>query len=141
MLKAISILMSVFCLCGGGVTATKPAVRVTPPTTTTTLPAPPPPTWSTEYANGHCVGFEDLLAQYSPGWDVRRMSGIMYRESRCTPDASNSCCSGLLQIHRMHLPIEVCDVWVRADYYDPVKNICAGAEIWKAAGYGAWSTA
>jgi len=121
--------------------ATSPAVRLDPPTTpepTTTVK--PPPSWSTDSSNGHCVGFEGLLAQYSPGWSVSRMSGIMYRESRCQPDARNSCCSGLLQIHRMHIPIEECDVWSRADLYNPVKNICAAAWLWRIQGYGGWST-
>jgi len=120
--------------------ATSPAVRLDPPTTPEPPTTPPPPSWSTESRNGHCVGFEGLLAQYSPGWSVSRMSGIMYRESRCQPDASNSCCSGLLQIHRMHIPIEECNVWSRSDLYNPVKNICAAAWLWRVQGYGGWST-
>ena len=120
--------------------ATSPAVRLDPPTTPEPTTTPPPPSWSTESRNGHCVGFEGLLAQYSPGWSVSRMSGIMYRESRCQPGASNACCSGLLQIHRMHIPIEECNVWSRSDFYNPVKNICAAAWLWRIQGYGGWST-
>jgi hypothetical protein len=94
---------------------------------------------SSASSNGRCVGYEGLLAQYSPGWDVGRMSAIMYRESRCQPTVSNSCCHGLLQMHEMHVG------WINAvdsasDYYDPARNIAAAAELWRSSGYGAWST-
>jgi len=117
-----------------------PAVRLNPPTTTTTTTMPPlGPLWSTESSNGRCTGLVFALTHLSPGWDVWRMAGIAYRESRCQPNASNSCCSGVLQMHRMHVPVPSCGVWSRADLYDPWKNICAAAELWKASGYGAWS--
>ena len=101
--------------------------------------APEPAAYSSASSNGRCVGYEGLLAQYSPGWDVGRMSGIMYRESRCNPGVSNSCCHGLLQMHEMHVG------WLDAvdstsDYYDPAKNIAAAAQLWRSSGYGAWST-
>ena len=120
--------------------ATKKAVRLDPPSPPPTTVAAPPVLWSTASSNGHCVGFEFLLSYFSPGWSVTRMSGIMYRESRCTPTASNSCCSGLLQMHYIHIPNAACGVFTRKDYYDPVKNICAAAALWKVQGYGAWST-
>jgi hypothetical protein len=111
-----------------------------------TLPPPPPPTTksastasSSASTNGRCTGYEGLLSQYSPGWDVTRMSQIMYRESRCNPGVSNSCCHGLLQMHEMHVG------WLDAvdsvsDYYDPARNIAAAAQLWRSSGYGAWST-
>jgi hypothetical protein len=109
------------------------------------LPAADAPTetvsasYSSASSDGRCVGYEGLLAQYSPGWDVSRMSAIMYRESRCQPTVSNSCCHGLLQMHEMHVG------WINAvdsqsDYYDPARNIAAAAELWRSSGYGAWST-
>lgn len=111
---------------------------------TPTLPPPPTeppvPVFSGDNDGRRCLGAEALLAYYSPGWDVVRMSRIMWRESRCLPDTSNSCCSGLLQMHRMHVPNHgLCGVYSRSDYYDPVKNICAAAILWQASGYGAWS--
>jgi len=111
------------------------AVRLDPP-----KPAPPPVLWTTEAVNGKCVGLIGALTYWSPGWDVNRMAGIAYRESRCDPNASNSCCSGVLQMHRMHVPNTMCGVYSRADYYDPWKNVCAAAALWRASGYGAWST-
>lgn len=111
---------------------------------TGTMPPPPTepqrPAFSSASSNGYCVGAEPLLAWFSPGWDVRRMSGIMYRESRCDPSAYNrSGASGLLQILRSH-----CN-WLSSrvgpcDLFDPVYNIRAGARLWQEQGYGAWST-
>ena len=108
------------------------AVRLDPP--------PAPTGWSTDSSNGQCVGFKGLLAQYNPGWSVDRMAGIMYRESRCDPSASNSCCSGLLQMHRMHVPIPECGVYSRNDFYNAEANVCAAAQLFRSSGYGAWST-
>lgn len=106
------------------------------------LPAAPAPQtsgYSSASSNGRCVGYEGLLAQYSPGWDVARMSGIMYRESRCQPNAANSCCHGLLQMHEMHVGwLDAVDS--QSDYYNPVLNIRAAAQLWRSSGYGAWST-
>jgi hypothetical protein len=132
----IALLASIICMCGGA-TASAPAVRLDPP--------PPvvvdmPVLWTTDSANGRCVGMEGALAYWSPGWDVVRMSRIAFRESRCDPNASNSCCSGILQMHRMHVPEPWCGVYSRADLYDPWKNICAAAALWRSSGYGAWST-
>lgn len=130
-----TLISGLLCLCGGGATVTSTAERIDPP-----VPAPVVFEWSTESVNGHCVGFEGLLSLFSPGWNVYRMSGIMYRESRCTPDATNSCCSGLLQMHRQHIPFVGCSVLIRQDFYDPVKNICSAAALWEVQGYAAWST-
>ena len=114
---------------------TAQAVRLNPPP-----PPPPPVLWTTEAVNGRCVGLIGALTYWSPGWDVNRMAGIAYRESRCQPSASNSCCSGVLQMHRMHVPEPSCGVYSRSDLYDPWKNICAAAELWRSSGYSAWST-
>lgn len=111
------------------------ATRLNPP------PPAPPVLWTTETVNGRCVGLIDALEYWSPGWDVNRMAGIAFRESRCDPNASNSCCSGVLQMHQMHVPEPWCGVYSRADLYDPWKNVCAAAALWRSSGYGAWSTA
>ena len=135
----IAELVAGLCLCGGVSGPYEPAVRLDPPVTT--IADTVPVLWSTDSSNGRCVGMEWALEYFSPGWDVARMSRIMYRESRCQPTASNSCCSGLLQMHRMHIPrMGLCGVDDRADLYDPLKNICAAAVLWRTSGYGAWST-
>ena len=112
-----------------------------------TLPPPPetvpgPPPFSDASSNGYCVGAEPLLAYYSPGWNVRRMSGIMYRESRCDPSADNpnSSASGLLQLlSSLHCG------WLSSalgpcNLFNATYNIRAGALLWQKSGYGAWST-
>ena len=112
------------------------AVRLDPP-----KPAPPPVLWTTEAVNGKCVGLIGALTYWSPGWDVNRMAGIAYRESRCQPSASNSCCSGVLQIHRSWIDnVAMCGVYSRNDLYDPWKNICAAAVVYRTQGISAWST-
>jgi len=137
----IAALIAALCLCGGGggATATGKAVRLDPP--------PPPvvetiPTlWTTESSNGKCVGLIAALTYWSPGWDVNRMAGIAYRESRCQPDASNSCCSGVFQIHQIWIPkAGMCGVFSRSDLYDPWKNVCVASIIYRQQGMGAWST-
>ncbi len=90
-------------------------------------------------SNGRCVGYEGMLARYSPGWDVQKMSRIMYRESRCNPGAYNpSGATGLLQVLKSHCGwlaprIGGCNL-TSASY-----NIRAGAELWKNGGYSHWA--
>ena len=111
------------------------AVRLDPP-------KPPPVLWTTEAVNGRCVGLMTALQYWDPGWDEVRMSGIAYRESRCDPNASNSCCSGMFQIHRIWIDdAAMCGVRTRADLYDPWKNVCTASIIFREQGMSAWSTA
>jgi len=51
---------------------------------------------------GRCVQYEPLLELVQPetGWNIVRMSKIMFRESRCTPNIrSTTSDTGLLQIN------------------------------------------
>ena len=67
---------------------------------------------------------------------------LAYRESRCQPDASNWCCSGLWQIHKLWVArLADCGVYVRADLYDAQRNACAAAYVYAVQGIDAWSTA
>jgi hypothetical protein len=117
-----------------GAQATETAVRLDPPAP----PADDSP-GSPASSNGRCVGYEGLLAKYSPGWNVQTMSRIMYRESRCNPGAYNrSGATGLLQILKSHCGwlaprIGGCNL-TNASY-----NIKAGAELWRNGGYNHWS--
>lgn len=118
-------------------TGIRHAVRLEPP-----KPLPPPVLWTTESAGSRCVGMVGALTHFSPGWDVQRMAGIAWRESRCDPNASNSCCSGIMQIHRSWISqLGHCGVHSRSDLYDPWKNICSAAHIYLVQGVTAWSTA
>jgi len=116
------------------------AVRLTPPAPVI------PDLFSSDSANGRCIGAEFLLGHFSPGWSVERMSRIMYRESRCQPGARNtsSTATGLLQILASHCPWlsrQMGEPCSRDRLTDPTYNIRAGAVLWREQGYGAWVTA
>jgi membrane-bound lytic murein transglycosylase MltF len=52
-----------------------------------------------------CLQHEHLLHRYNPGWDVARMSRIMWRESRCQPTVrSRTSDTGVLQINDINRP-------------------------------------
>jgi len=105
-------------------------------------PPPPPVLWTTESANGRCVGMIPAIQHWNPGWNVDRMAGIAYRESRCDPNAANSCCTGIFQIHATWIDnVAMCGVSSRADLKDPWKNVCAASVVFREQGMGAWSTA
>lgn len=98
--------------------------------------APPPP------SSARCPEWWDELTALSPGWDVARMDGIMYRESRCRPGVTSNtgCCHGLLQVHQMHVPrLGVCGVDSAGDLFDAGKNICAAAVLFRESGYNPWN--
>lgn len=113
-------------------------------TTTTTLPTPGE---QSSEIRGRCTQYEGMLAQYAPtdGWDVEKMSHIMYRESRCNPESySATRDSGLLQINRInwddlskHFGITV----TKETLYDPKINIQSAAllcEVWEKNGYSCY---
>lgn len=103
-------------------------------------------------ASGRCPQWEGILAAHAPrgGWDVRRMSGLAWRESRCQAGAVNKRGgdSGLLQIHPVSWPWLSGSLGVavnRSWLLDPVNNVRAAArlcEFWRRAGrscYQPWA--
>lgn len=70
-----------------------------------------------------------------------RFDGIMYRESRCQPDARNaSGATGLVQIMPMWVKhLGHCGVTSTSDLTDPGKNLCGAAHILHVQGINAWS--
>ena len=80
-----------------------------------------------------CPEWEPLLHVHNPGWDVPRMSRIMWRESRCQPAVqSKTSDTGLLQINRINhrwlsdrLGVEV----NRHTLTDPVLNVQSAAAL------------
>jgi hypothetical protein len=123
-------------------TVSVPAVRLDPPPPTTEA-TPAPSAGSSASAGGRCVGWEPLLAEYSPGWSVERMSRIMYRESRCRPEVRNrSGATGLLQVMASHCRwlVEQMGEWCTAGkLQDPDYNVRAAATLWLEQGYQAWA--
>ena len=89
----------------------------------------------TAHAGGTCPAYERLLVVYGPkgGWSVPRMSGLMWRESRCTPQVrSRTRDTGLLQINDINLPFlskafgyKVTSAMLK----NPIMNIKAAAKI------------
>jgi hypothetical protein len=99
---------------------------------------------------GRCRVYEQLLQEYVPvvGWDVTRMSRLMWRESRCQPTVqSKTHDSGLLQINRVNYPWlsmklgrKVTARWLTV----PANNVWAAAMLYRYAkrawgnGYHPW---
>jgi len=80
----------------------------------------------------------DAAAAYA-GWpvdEIPKVGRIAYRESRCQPGARNSCCHGLMQVHR---------AWLRrfgltqAEARDGFTNLWLAHEVWLVSGWTAWS--
>jgi len=90
---------------------------------------------TTEAGTGRCPQYETLLTQLAPkgGWDVKRMSRYMWRESRCTPNVrSRTRDSGLLQINDVNLPWLSSKLHRRitpAALMDPTTNVRAAARL------------
>lgn len=78
-----------------------------------------------------CENFEPLLAAAHPDWDVVRMSEIMWRESRCQPEArSPTSDTGLLQINEINHDYLSARLGVLIDEHsltEPALNIAAAA--------------
>lgn len=106
-----------------------PAVRLTHPD--------PPPTTTTEYVAQYmtrCPQWEELAIEV--GWetkDLPTLDYIMFRESRCNPDAHNpSGAACLLQ--------EMPFWWRGQNPYDPATCLTIGLTILHTQGWSAWST-
>lgn len=100
--------------------------------------------------HGSCPHWEMLLEAYNPGWDVDRMSRIMWRESNCQPEVrSRTRDTGLLQVNDVNLPW-LSQRWnvelVHTQLTNPDLNVLAAAELfrfWRRAvgdGYQPWKT-
>jgi Transglycosylase SLT domain len=121
----------------------QPAVRINPPTTTTTV------AWAPTFTgDGYCPQWELLLHVHNPGWDVGRMSAIMWRESRCFHDVrSRTSDSGLLQINDINHTFlrtaldEHVDRWTLLDADQNVRAAAALFRYWRDCcgnGYSPW---
>lgn len=93
---------------------------------------------------GKCGEWHDLALQV--GWqesEWKTLSRILFRESRCTPDAWNGFDAGLTQINQIHTE------WLSQmgfthpdDMFDPAKNLLFAYRLWsgrEANGQCGWS--
>lgn len=84
---------------------------------------------------GRCTQWEPTLTELAPpqGWDVVRMSKIMWRESRCWPGVrSRTSDSGLLQVNQVNHAYLTTTLGTTIDRYtllDPTLNIKAAAAL------------
>lgn len=101
-----------------------------------TFAAPTTAAAAPSHMASRCTQYEPLLAQLAPrgGWDVRRMSKIMHRESRCLPGVVNrrGGDTGLLQIHPINwsylsgkFGVTVDRAWLQ----NPANNVRAAAAL------------
>lgn len=92
-----------------------------------------------DLAHGVCGEWRDLALEV--GWPAEEwpwVNRIMFRESRCTPDAYNrSGASGLMQI----MPMWADDCGgTRDDLFDPRFNLACALHVMAVQGPHAWST-
>lgn len=120
-----------------GVSATAPAVR-------TSLPPPPPPV--TAPAGSNCPEwYEPAMDAGWPEDTWPTLDHIMWRESKCRPDATHhnangSTDRGLLQVNSVHLPWLADRGVSAADLYDGPTNLVAGLWLYEASGWAPWRT-
>lgn len=130
-------------------------------TTTTTIKPAAPTTTTTIHPAAHCPQWWPQLRNTGlPEHDLTRWDYIIWRESRCQPDAHNgedpnSGSRGLTQINgfwcrpSQYHP----DGWLQAqgvlqhcdELYDPVTNLLAAYNVWRYAqdrgcGWSPWTT-
>lgn len=89
---------------------------------------------------GQCGEWHDLALQV--GWppeEWQNLQKIIFRESRCTPDAWNGHDAGLTQINQIHTK------WLNQmgfshpdDMFDPEKNLTFAYRLWSGSGWKPW---
>jgi len=89
---------------------------------------------------GQCGEWHDLALQV--GWppeEWQHLQKIIFRESRCTPNAWNGHDAGLTQINQVHTK------WLNQmgfshpdDMFDPEKNLTFAYRLWSGSGWKPW---
>ena len=138
------------------VPSTTPATTVAPTTTTSTTVVTTtttiPVDWNAVAASiqlgideargiwGKCGEWHDLAIQV--GWPEEewpRLQEIIWRESRCDPNAWNGADAGLVQINRVHQTWLTDFGWsFPDDMFIPEKNLTFALALWKSSGWKPW---
>lgn len=146
----------------GSATSTPRTVELYPlptqsfPTTTTTVAVPstttttvPPVTLGdigraiddARAIHGKCGEWHDLAI--SVGWTEEEwpvLSRVLYRESRCTPDAWNGHDAGLVQINQIHTEWIESIGWSHPDsMFDPALNLRFAKMLKDSSGWSPWA--
>ena len=82
-----------------------------------------------------CPQWEHLLEEHNPGWDIKKMSRIMWRESNCRPEVrSRTRDTGLMQINDINHRYLTDRLNTRIDsntLTNPELNVAAAAALWQ----------
>ena len=126
------------------VPVTTPAVPSTNPQVTTTISSTRTTTIPPFLIDPETPCQEWLPLALEVGWPadpevIRPLLRIMWRESRCTPEADSGPDHGLLQINQIH-KIWLADFgWTHEDMKDPRKNLTFALALWKSSGWKPWA--
>lgn len=111
--------------------------------TTTSTTSTTTTTTTTVVRTGKCAQWHELAL--SVGWpedELPTLDKVMWRESRCTPDAYSNGNHGLTQINNIHRAwIEELGWTFPDDLYDPAKNLRFAYLLWADDGWKHWKTA
>ena len=127
--------------------AASPALSSRAPTS---APAPAAAAPAVAPVAGRCTQFEALLASNAPpgGWDVKKMSQLMWRNSRCDPTKRWPTSAGLFRVSTVNASYLASALHQKVDgttLLDPTTNTRAAAALcaqWRQAGkscYAPWS--
>jgi hypothetical protein len=76
------------------------------------------------------------------GWPVEQLpmlDRVIYRESRCLPDAWNGHDAGLTQINQIHTEFVAVMGWSwPGDMFDPELNLRFALKLWQGTGWRPW---
>ena len=102
------------------------------------------PSATVEAARPTCATPRLVGLAYLAGWPAKQIPKVMrtmWKESRCQPTAHNKWATGLMQIHKLHLP-RLChqyNICVRLQLTDPLWNLVAAHDVWERSGWSAWT--
>lgn len=120
-----------------------PTTTVAPSTTTTTtLPDLSGVNWVElgRSMYGKCGEWHDLAI--SVGWPEEQWENlqiVMWRESRCQPDAWNGHDAGLMQINQIHRAWLSDFGWSHPEsMFDPQNNLTFAFRLWETSGWKPW---
>ena len=90
--------------------------------------------------HGRCGEWHDLAIEV--GWQESEweiLSNVIYRESRCTPDAWNGSDAGLTQINKIHTAWLADMGWSHPeDMFDAKANLLFALRLWETSGWRPW---
>jgi hypothetical protein len=131
--------------CGAKESTTPSTIELAPvvsvETTTTTSTTSTTTTTTTIPRVGKCAQWHNLAV--SVGWpeeELPQLDIVMWRESRCQPDAWNGADAGLMQINQIHTEWMAGMGWKHPeDMFDPANNLLFAYRLWTTSGWKPWS--